>query len=198
VTTGVESGPARDTAKRPTAARLIAAAETEFRKFGYLGTNSNQIAHRAGFAPQTFYRHFSDKLEIFFAVYENWTQKEIDLLGRSDDIEEISDIIISHHWKYRIFRRDLRRLTVDNEAVGELRAASRRRLLAKFGEINPSLESIGWAQRMATLLIIERLADAIADGEFAHLGVSKDEARTVLANILGGMLSNKTENKPKK
>jgi AcrR family transcriptional regulator len=47
---------------------LIAAARLEFEEFGFEGTNSNAIARRAGYAPQTFYRHFEDKREIFLAV----------------------------------------------------------------------------------------------------------------------------------
>ncbi len=173
---------------RPTHQRLVEAAEKEFREFGYSGTNSNQIASRAGFAPQTFYRHFGDKLEVFFAVYEIWTQKELALLEQHAGIGKIADTIIAHHRIYRVFRRDLRQLTVENEAVATVRAASRKRHLEKFSEINPAADSIDRVQRIATLLIIERLADAVADREFALLGVSEAEARTVLINMLGTLL----------
>jgi AcrR family transcriptional regulator len=173
---------------KPTQQRLVEAAEKEFREFGYSGTNSNQIASRAGFAPQTFYRHFSDKLEVFFAVYETWTQKELALLEQSFDVGKIADTIIAHHRLYRVFRRDLRRLTVENEAVAAVRAASRTRHLEKFSEINPAADPISRPQRIATLLIIERLADAIADREFALLGVSESDARSVLINTLVTLL----------
>ncbi len=178
---------------KPTHQRLVEAAEKEFREFGYSGTNSNQIASRAGFAPQTFYRHFGDKLEVFFAVYEIWTQKELELLEQSADVGKIADTIIAHHRVYRVFRRDLRRLTVENEAVASVRAASRKRHLEKFSEINPAADSIGRPQRIATLLIIERLADAVADREFALLGVSEDDARCVLINTLATLLITNTD-----
>jgi AcrR family transcriptional regulator len=173
---------------KPTQQRLVEAAEKEFREFGYSGTNSNQIASHAGFAPQTFYRHFSDKLEVFFAVYETWTQKELELLDQFNDPQKIADTIIAHHRVYRVFRRDLRRLTVENEAVAAVRAASRKRYLEKFSEINPAADSLSRPQRIATLLIIERLADAIADREFALLDVSEADARSVLINALATLL----------
>lgn len=170
--------------KKTTAQRLVEAAEKEFREFGYSGTNTNQIASRAGFAPQTFYRHFGDKLEVFFAVYETWTQKEIDLLEHSDDPEEIADIIIAHHNVYRVFRRDLRRLTVENEAVANMRVTSRKRHLEVISRRNPAVDAIGWPQRAARLLTTERVADAIAEGEFAKMGVSAEEGRALLVSEL--------------
>jgi AcrR family transcriptional regulator len=39
---------------------LIAAAAAEFNEFGFSGTDTNRIARRAGYAPQTFYRWFKD------------------------------------------------------------------------------------------------------------------------------------------
>src|SRR5713226_3801558 len=61
---------------KPTSAKLIAAAAKEFNTRGFHGTDTNRIARRAGFAPQTFYRHFADKTAIFLAVYERWWKDE--------------------------------------------------------------------------------------------------------------------------
>jgi AcrR family transcriptional regulator len=55
--------------KPSTRERLVQAAAAEFREQGFAGTDTNRIARRAGFAPQTFYRWFTDKTEIFIAVY---------------------------------------------------------------------------------------------------------------------------------
>src|SRR6516164_2929685 len=59
-----------------TRAALIEAARLEFEEAGFDATQSNKIAARAGYAPQTFYRHFSSKLEIFLAVYDQWVADE--------------------------------------------------------------------------------------------------------------------------
>ena len=47
-----------------TGTKLIAAAAAEFNDHGFSGTDSNKIARRAGFAPQTFYRWFKDNILI--------------------------------------------------------------------------------------------------------------------------------------
>src|SRR4051812_9867208 len=44
---------------------LLEAARAEFDESGFEGTDTNRIARRAGYAPQTFYRHFTDKTAIF-------------------------------------------------------------------------------------------------------------------------------------
>ena len=60
----------------PTRNRLVEAAAAEFNAVGFHGTNTNKIAKAAGFSPQTFYRHFEDKVEIFLAVYDGWQASE--------------------------------------------------------------------------------------------------------------------------
>src|SRR5262245_12814544 len=67
---------------KPTSAKLIAAAAKEFNQRGFDGTDTNRIARRAGFAPQTFYRWFRDKTEIFLAVYRAWDEEERGLLDK--------------------------------------------------------------------------------------------------------------------
>jgi AcrR family transcriptional regulator len=66
-----------------TRARLVDAAEAEFNAHGFDGTDTNRIARRAGYAPQTFYRHFADKTAVFLAVYDRWWRNESDAI-RSD------------------------------------------------------------------------------------------------------------------
>jgi AcrR family transcriptional regulator len=65
-----------------TRARLVAAAREEFVDHGFAGTDSNKIARRAGFAPQTFYRWFKDKTDIFLAVYGGWQREDGVTIGR--------------------------------------------------------------------------------------------------------------------
>ena len=52
--------------------RLVAAASSQFNRFGYHETDSNTIAREAGYAAGTFYKHFRDKREVFLVVYERW------------------------------------------------------------------------------------------------------------------------------
>ena len=167
-----------------TAAKLIEAAAREFQEHGFTGTDSNRIARRAGFAPQTFYRWFSDKTEIFIAVYHRWVREEFEagdaLRARGAGDLELIDAVIAHHSAYAIFRRSLRQLTVEDEQVRKARAASRgdqiEQILARF----PGRSA---EQTAIFLLQFERLCDALVDGEFADLGVSEDAVRRELLSF---------------
>src|SRR5262245_24348136 len=59
-----------------TRSRLIAAAAELFNRVGFYGTDSNRIAHAAGYSTGVFYKHFTDKREIFLAAYEEWSIAE--------------------------------------------------------------------------------------------------------------------------
>lgn len=169
-----------------TQAKLIAAATKEFNQRGYYGTDSNKIARRAGFAPQTFYRWFRDKAEIFVAAYRRWEDEEREMLAKlvaarapgSDVIEAA----VTHHRAYRIFRRSLRTLSYDKPEVRAARAQSRLRQIESIkGWTKSTRRSTG---EIATILLqIERLADALAEDEFDDLGLDEKAARKALAEL---------------
>jgi AcrR family transcriptional regulator len=167
--------------------RLIAAAAAEFREASFAGTDSNRIARRAGFAPQTFYRWFKDKTEIFIAVYRAWEEEELRavdalLVERADD-DALVEAGVAHHRAWLKFRRSLRALSVENAEVRAARAESRLRQVAWIaqwkGPRAPAAEEIA-----ARLLQLERLTDAIAEGEFIDMGMTEGAARRLLVHIL--------------
>ena len=172
--------------RESTQARLIAAAAKEFRQHGFFGTDTNKIARRAGFAPQTFYRWFKDKTEIFLAVYRAWEEEErsvlAHLLSRQAPSSEVVDAVVKHHRAYRIFRRSLRQLALEDSAVRKARAESRARQIERIRlSLGASAPSISEA---ATILFqIERLCDGIADDEFADLGVDQKTPRAAIAEL---------------
>jgi AcrR family transcriptional regulator len=160
--------------------RLIAAAAKEFEEHGFLGTDSNRIARRAGFAPQTFYRWFNDKTDIFLAVYQNWIRQEfksIDKL-RSEGAPDskLVEAVVAHHKAFRVFRRSLRLLTVQDDRVRAARAASRLEQIDRL-KLRYRPRRVGTVEAAVFLLEYERLCDAIADGEFSDLGI--DESAVV-------------------
>ena len=168
-----------------TGEKLIQAAVREFKAHGYSGTDTNRIAARAGFAPQTFYRHFKDKLEIFVAIYRRWEDEEAAvvgaLVGKDAGTLALADAIVAHHRAYRLFRRSLRQLAVENAVVRAARAQSRLRQI----ENTIRLAGTGAKETVAPVLFqIERLADAIVEGEIADLGLSDSVAREALAVLL--------------
>lgn len=166
--------------------RLIAAAAAEFREAGFAGTDSNRIARRAGFAPQTFYRWFNDKTEIFIAVYRAWEEelRAVDaLLVEGADDEAVVEAGVTHHRRWLKFRRSLRALSVENVQVRAARAESRLRQVAWIAQWKGP-RALAADEIAARLLQLERLTDAIAEGEFIDMGMTEDAARRLLVEIL--------------
>ena len=172
--------------KASTRERLVQAAAAEFREHGFGGTDTNRIARRAGFAPQTFYRWFTDKTGIFIAVYRAWEDEEKSLMGalrrRGADEDDVVEAAIAHHKAYLIFRRSLRRLSLEDPQVRAARAESRLRQVARIREWRGGAVS---ADEVATVLLqLERLSDALAEGELLDMGLDEAPARRRLADLL--------------
>ena len=170
-----------------TAGRLVRAAAAEFRRHGFAGTDTNKIARRAGFAPQTFYRWFPDKRAIFLAVYRRFEEDELQMLremvSERAAAAQIAAAVVAHHRKYQRFRRSLRQLSLEAGAVRKARAQSRRRQIERIGQ----LAQLAPGQRgavAAALLQIERLADALAERELKDLGFGEAETRLALEELI--------------
>lgn len=174
--------------KRPpitedTRSLLRDAAADEFNSVGFNGTDTNRIARRAGFSPQTFYRHYKDKADVFVAVYEEWAaQEEAALLetiqacsGRRPKAfaKNATKILIRHHSTWAVFRRSLRFLTTEDQTIRAARAKSRNRqadqLAAQATHHLPRYEIL------AAVLSIEALCDAQADGITSDLQVDRSQ-----------------------
>jgi AcrR family transcriptional regulator len=154
--------------------RLIEAAAGAFNAHGFHGTDTNKIARAAGFAPQTFYRHFADKLAVFIAVYEAWQDSERAAVRASareaDPDAAIARASVAHHRDWRGFRRSLRLLAVEEPRIRAARAESRERQLADLAKA-PGNKGRTKAELAAALLKVERICDALADDELADLGL---------------------------
>jgi AcrR family transcriptional regulator len=176
--------PAAARPRRGTAAgtreRLIAVAAEVFNREGYHGTDSNRLARAAGYAPATFYKHFPDKRAIFLAVYAGWVTAEwaaIEAVLRTDAspaarADRVVDMVVALHRRWRGLRASLRALVATDEtARGAYRAQRRRQLrfLARLG----GRQRARRAEADAVLLFtLERVADALADGEIHDLGLA--------------------------
>jgi AcrR family transcriptional regulator len=177
---------ATDRMRRQTAQKLLAAAAGEFNEVGFDGTDTNKIARRAGFSPQTFYRWFADKTDIFIRVYEDWQQQEVGIL-RKLMAEKASDArlvqaCVAHHKAYLRFRRSLRQLATEDDRVRVARAQSRLRQIEFLNSLrNEPLEP---AQVAAMLLQLERLTDALAEAELADMGLSPAPTEALLADLI--------------
>lgn len=177
--------PPRDPAA--TREALLLAARAEFDERGFEGTDTNRIARRAGFAPQTFYRHFADKTAVFIESYHRWLADEWKDLGKAHGkgADAAARILLEHHARHREFRRSLRRLTTSDPAVRAARAQSRRHQLGLLDDQDREKGSAPrGSARIALLLCIERIADAAADGELGDLGLSGKEQAALLADVI--------------
>jgi AcrR family transcriptional regulator len=172
--------------REATSERLLQAAAREFNEHGFGGTDTNRIARRAGFAPQTFYRWFQDKEEIFIKTYVRWTREEFafinTLLAENASDLRVARAIVAHHKAYLVFRRSLRQLSVQNDVVRAARAQSRLNQIAYVKSLSPKV--LRDDASIATMLLqTERLADALAEGEFHDMGLSKKAGEEALAHL---------------
>jgi AcrR family transcriptional regulator len=174
--------------REDTSERLLRAAAKEFNEQGFGGTDTNKIARRAGFAPQTFYRWYQDKVEIFIKTYELWQREEFGaitpLLAENASDARLAEAIVAHHKAYRVFRRSLRQLSVENDAVRASRAAARLNQIEYAKQMLSEKLAGDDASVVTILLQIERLADALAEGEYHDMGLNEKAAERTLTRLI--------------
>jgi AcrR family transcriptional regulator len=171
---------------------LLDAAEVEFNAHGFDGTDTNRIARAAGFAPQTFYRHFEDKRAAFLAVYERWWKDEGAALeeaggGKPPGSEAATRVVLAFHTKWRGFRRALRHLAIVDPQVRAARTAARRAQISRIREFT-SQGARSNEDLAAALLKAERICDAAAEGELADLGLAPTAAKALVVAAVRELL----------
>jgi len=171
--------------------QLKLAAQKEFNHAGYFFTDTNKIARRAGYTPASFYRHFKDKTDVFIAVYRDWHHEQMNVLEKTlhegSDARALSEL----HQKWRCFRASARVLAISEERV---RAYRQTRLAEQIDAILDVRKRLGFPRKKAhevvTFLIeLERLCDAIADGEYRLFGISVETSLHELKTLLGRFLA---------
>jgi AcrR family transcriptional regulator len=63
-------------------AAILAAALRLFRRQGYADTTLNEIAAAAGVSRANIYVYYRSKFDLFYAVFEPWLQRRLELLER--------------------------------------------------------------------------------------------------------------------
>ncbi len=170
--------PRRGTAAA-TRGRLISAAAEVFNREGYYNTDSNRLARAAGYAPATFYKHFADKRALFLAVYEQWVTSEWATLdgvlhsatSPATRAARVVEIVVQIHRRWRGLRASLRALVATDAAARRVYRVQRRRqlhFLARLGR----RDGAGAEADAVLLFTLERVADALADGEVRDLGLA--------------------------
>jgi AcrR family transcriptional regulator len=177
-----------------TRARLVAAAATVFNRSGYHGTDSNRLARAAGYAPGTFYKHFADKRAAFLAVYEAWVTAEwaevervVRATGDADErARRIVDMTVALHRRWRGLRASLRALVAADPEVRAFYRAQRRRQLGLMRALRPPAARRGRREEEDALLLftLERVCDAIADGELRDIGLGVGPTVSLLRDMV--------------
>jgi AcrR family transcriptional regulator len=177
-----------------TRARLVSAAAVAFNRDGYHGTDSNRIAHAAGYAAGTFYKHFSDKREIFLAAWEAWVDREWEAVSKemaaTDDLDVVAERIVrltlEHHTRWRGLRASMLALAATDAVVRRFHRAQRRRQLRTLAGLRADRGSRPRPAEQDVLLLftLERACDSIAQGELTALGLSRDETLRALRNTV--------------
>ncbi len=193
------SRPARSRPRRgrpeETRDRLVATAADVFNRVGYHGTDSNRIARAAGYAAGTFYRHFPDKRAVLLAAYERWVTREwadVARVVRSGGAgpvvaAHLVDMVVDLHRRWRGLRASLRALVAEDATARAFYRGQRRRQLALLEGLAGA--GPGRRERYAVLLYtLERVADAIADGELRATGVAVAPTVGLLRELLVPLL----------
>jgi AcrR family transcriptional regulator len=171
-------------------AELLQAAQLEFEEQGYDGTQTNAIARRAGYAPQTFYRHFPDKKAIFVAIYLDWAEAEAQALAKAETVSAMLDALLAHHTSHRLFRRSLRYLSTIDPMIAAIRAQTRQHQIRAIIERHSHLSN---AEALALIFTLERLCDAWAEGEFEACGIPPEAVEAHMSTILAHALRPKPQ-----
>ncbi len=167
---------------------LLQAATAEFVAHGFEGTSTNRIAERAGFAPQTFYRWYADKLAVFQAVLNAWAEAELSqlqaLLDETGPSLHAAEACVASQHTFLIFLRSVQRLAQEHPAVRTTRAAIRQQRMALIQARHPQWAAEEVAHR---LIVLDHLCQALAEGEFTDLGLRGDAAYAQLAALIDGL-----------
>jgi AcrR family transcriptional regulator len=174
--------------------RLVLAAAHVFNTSGYQGTDSNAIARAAGYSPGTFYKHFADKRAIFLAVYEAWVTAEWAALGpvalstesAATRARRLVAITTDLHRTWRGFRASLRALVAWDEEVRAFHRKQRRRQLRTMARLREATTRGARTREADALLLftLERVCDAIADGETEELGLRSRSTTRLLEELV--------------
>jgi AcrR family transcriptional regulator len=177
-----------------TRARLVASAAEVFNRVGYRGTDSNRLARAAGYAPGTFYKHFPDKRAIFLAAYEAWVTAEwatvervlTESKSRAARAAALADAILAMHRRWRGLRASLRALVADDPVARTFYRAQRRRQLELLARMSAprGAPAAPRAEHAVLLYTIERVSDAVADGELRELGLRTEDVVARLRAVI--------------
>lgn len=179
--------PERTERSSDTRTRLLEAAMSEFIEVGYAGTDTNRIARRAGYAPQTFYRWFKDKAAVMTEVLAVWDEAEAAMWQAVIEDKhltavELAESFVDNIRPFLIFRLNLRAVLQQVPDIAARRPQGRRPLVQT---LSPLVAGHLDQETLGSLLVqIDQLGEAIARGDLADLGLTGSVAHKALARLI--------------
>ncbi len=137
-------------------------------------------------AEQPVYLSVPRQDRVLRRVYEDWQQQEVGilrkLLAANASDAKLVRACVAHHKAYLNFRRSLRRLAVEDPRVRAARSESRLRQIDFLKRMSGTPADP--ARLAVVLLQLERLSDAVAEGELADMGLSSKATEARLAELI--------------
>ncbi len=108
----------------------------------------------------------------------------------SEFLREAVDRLTEHHRRWRTFRANLRALAALEPRVREAQNRRRRHQIEWLKDL---AEKLGWpppstSKCTLAVLALERVLDAIAEGDVVELGVDRKELKQTIVSILEHLL----------
>jgi AcrR family transcriptional regulator len=174
--------------------QLKIAAKHEFNSVGYFATDTNKIARLAGYAPGSLYRHFDDKIDLFIEIYRDWhleqmqeIQKTLTTRGSIEELaKKLTKIIIAFYGNWRVLRAAARVLVLSEPRVADFKVNRRIELVQSVHTLRAqlALSELPEEEIILFLILIERLGDAVAEGEFSGPSLPASAGHDVLLNLI--------------
>lgn len=192
--------PARPGRGRPeeTRARLVAAAAIAFNRCGYANVDAGRIAAEAGYAVGTFYKHFADKKDALIAAYERWVAAEwrdVEALFAANEkphafARALLGLVLQHHVAWQGLRVSFFALLSD-KAIRKVYRKQRSAQLAtlKSLRLRNGMRAHRVEDDAILLFTLERVCDAIAQGDVADLGLDRDLLEARLRGLIEAALT---------
>lgn len=166
-----------------TRSALVAAAAGLFTDPGYFATDTNAIARAAGYAPASFYKHFSDKTEVLLAVYADYVAQE--WMGLQNALSQPGNtrerlrsalaFILGFHQAWSALRTGIRAVARIEPTVAKALKSSREAQVELLSAATGLPVDGHKADLLVILGIVEKLAETASDAESGTPPVSTEE-----------------------
>jgi hypothetical protein len=177
----LRSGRPRRGTPAQTRARLLAAAAVEFNRVGYHGTDSNRLARAAGRAGDVL-QALSRQARAVSRRLRRLGEHRVVARRRAGARRRLAagagsgivDAVLEMHRAWRGLRASLRALVAADDEARAFYRGQRRRQLELLAALRRRRSATTAGDDAMLLFTLERVCDAIADGELRDLGVPVD------------------------